>query len=230
MNGTSTFVLNAVKFTGLSVGNAGLKERRETTLSQLKRINNFRLRKIRKRKPFEPRGRPYDFLRNYLNSLGFTVYPTEIICGSKGVPLTQYHPALDVAAYKDGFYYAFEYKSVEEGIHAKVFEQIETYRRSFDYVLVVLNRGFTFTRKPRGPLTPRSKYYQQLMSQGIGLWCICGKEWIQVLEPKLQQPIEENNAYIEEKFKRYVFKELPLQEFEPNQKLITEYLVKHNVS
>jgi len=190
---------------------------------RLKRINNFRLRKIRKHKPFEPRGRPYDFVRAHLSSLGFTVYPTEIICGSKDVPLTQYHPALDVAACKDGFYYAFEYKSVEEGIHQKVFEQIETYRRSFHFVVVVLNRGLTSTHKPRGPLTSKSKYYQQLTSQGIGLWCICGKEWLQVLEPKLQQPVEENTTWIQDKFHKYVFRDKPF-EVPSQQKRLTEYV------
>jgi len=185
-------------------------------MSNLKLINNFRLRKIPKYKPFEPRGRPYDFVRVYLSSLGFTVYPTEIICYGK-------HPCLDVAACKDGYYYAFEYKSAAEGIHAKVFDQIETYRRSFDYVVVVLNRGLTFTNKPRRPLTSKSKFYRQLEVEGIGLWCVCGKEWLQVLEPKLQQPNEDNIAYIEEKFHKYVFRDKPF-EVPSKQKRLTEYV------
>jgi len=193
-------------------------------MTNLKLINNFSLRRIRKHKPFEPRGRLHDFVRVHLSSLGFTVYPTEIGCDSRCVPLTQYHPWLDVAAYKDGYYYAFEYKSVAEGIHQKVFDQIETYRRNFDYVVVVLNRGLTSTNKPRGPLTSKSKYYQQLMSMGVGLWCICGKEWVQVLQPKLQQPNEKNIAHIEDKFHRYVFKDKPFEVPEPQQKTLMEYV------
>lgn len=181
------------------------------------------MRKIRKHKPFEPRGRLHDFVRTHLDSLGFIVYPTEIGCDSRCVPLTQYHPWLDVAAYKDGYYYAFEYKSVAEGIHAKVFDQIETYRRNFDFVVVVLNRGYTFTNKPRRPLTSKSKFYQRLMSEGIGLWCICGKEWIQVLEAKLQQPVEKNIAHIKDKFHKYVFRDKPF-EVPAQQKRLTEYV------
>jgi len=93
------------------------------------------VRKIRKHKPFEPRGRLHDFVRIHLSSLGFTVYPTEIGCDSLGVPLVQYHPWLDVAAYKDGCYYGFEYKSAAEGIHAKVFDQITKPYSSRQHVL-----------------------------------------------------------------------------------------------
>lgn len=180
---------------------------------------------IRKRKPHEPWGRPYDFLRRYLATTGFVVYPTEIIVDLTGVPdRTTWHPCLDVAATKKGDYYAFEFKSASEGLQNRVLEQIECYRRSFDYVIVVLERGNYQNGKPKGPLTPKSKYYSKLQKVGVGLWCICAGKYITVIEPQRQTPIPENRAWIDEKFHRYVFKDLPFEVTDPRQKRLIAYL------
>jgi len=186
--------------------------------------------KIWKSKPWELRGKPYDFLRKHLASIGFVVYPTEIVIAGRGCEGPSFHPCLDVAATKDGDYYAFEFKSEREGLHDRVFEQIESYRHSFDFVIVVLERGYSRTApygvKPRGPLTPKSKYYSILQQTGAGLWCICGEQYVQVIEPQRQTPVEQNRTWIDEKFHRYVFKDLPFEVTDPNQRRLTLFLRK----
>lgn len=78
---------------------------------------------------------PYPFLSTYLMNKGFHVYPHEMICGSVNCQHER-NRFVDVAAKKNEKLYAFEYKSATDYLMRAV-KQVENYRLSFDYVIVV---------------------------------------------------------------------------------------------
>jgi len=176
------------------------------------------------------RTRQYGFLKSYLDGRGFTVYPSEIIVGLNGLPQTKEGFFVDVAAFKDGGYYAFEYKSLRDSIGSqRLLNQICNYSLSFDYVMVVAEVNENGKRREASINPKRGSHMQQIISLGAGFWTVhlqnnpykhdYGKTvFTEVLEPKLQHPNPDNKRYIEQKFKRYVFG-LPVPE-DPNQKTI----------
>jgi len=182
----------------------------------------------------------YGFLKSYLDSRGYRVYPSEIIIGLKDIPHKDEGFFADVAAFKNGHYYAFEYKSNGDQL-LRSLKQIDNYALSFDYVVVV-------AEVPRHDISvnlSRGVRIKEILKTGAGFWTVQhnrsepwfvdadplfgGKtknlithEFSELVEPKLQHPNLENKHYIEQKFKRYVFG-LPVPD-DPNQKTITSYL------
>lgn len=168
----------------------------------------------------------YGFLKSYLDSRGFSVYPSEIIIGMQDIPHTDGCWAVDVAAFKDDHYYAFEYKSLGDSIASKrLINQIGNYSLSFDYVIVVAEVNKNGRRREASIDPKRGSHMQQFLSLGAGFWTVQFGDpivFVEALAPSLQHPHSENKAYIEQKFKRYVWG-LPCPE-EPNQKTIMDYL------
>lgn len=168
----------------------------------------------------------YGFLKSYLDSRGYTVYPTEIWCGSRDVPYDQ-NLGVDVAAWKYGHYYAFEYKSNADQL-MRALKQIANYSLSFDYVVVV-------AEIPRYDVSvdlERGVRVKDILRNGAGLWTVQfpNPMWPkdsklvfkELMAPSLQHPNSENKRWIEQKFNRYVWG-LPCPE-DPNQKLIEQWL------
>jgi len=171
----------------------------------------------------------YGFLKSYLDGRGYSVYPTEIVVGHKDLPVTNQGFLVDVTAFKDGGYYAFEYKSLRDSIGSqRLLNQICNYSFSFDYVVVVAEVNENGKRREASIDPKRGSHMQQIISLGAGFWTVQFPKghiyhtdpgvFVEVLEAKLQHPNPENKRYIEQKFKRYVFG-LPVPE-DPNQKTI----------
>jgi len=229
---TSTFVLTVVKFIELGVEDA-------VTIRSPNKVSPLNKTFVRKRTP------KYGFLKSYLDSRGFRVYPSEIIIGMQDLPYTKGCWAVDVAAFKDDHYYAFEYKSIGDSIASKrLINQIRNYSLSFDYVIVVAQvtrkTGQKDVRRLEASINPkRGCHMREILSLGAGFWTVQFGEiedtsvryqykpfdtpvWEERLEPKLQHPHPENKLLIEQKFKRYVFGN-PVPE-DPHQKTIEQFL------
>ena len=109
---------------------------------------------------------PYPFLSNFLMRKGFTVYPHEMVCGSINCQHER-NRFVDVAARKDGKCYAFEYKSAGDYLMRAV-KQVENYRLSFDYVIVV-------AEVPRCDVSvhpTRGVRIKELLKLGAGFWTV----------------------------------------------------------
>jgi len=172
------------------------------------------------------RSHKYGFLKSYLDTQGYSVYPTEIWCGSRDVPYEQ-NLGVDVAAFKHGYYYAFEYKSNADQL-LRALKQVANYSLSFDYVVVV-------AEIPRYDISvnpARGVRIKDILKTGAGLWTVQfpNRMWpegskpvfAELMAPSLQHPNSENKRWIEQKFKRYVWG-LPCPE-DPHQKLIEQWL------
>jgi len=121
---------------------------------------------------------PYPFLSDFLMKKGFTVYPHEMVCGEVNCPHPQ-NRFVDVAAKKDGKLYAFEYKSVGDYLLRAV-KQIENYRLSFDYVVVV-------AEVPRYDVSvhpTRGVRIKELLRLGAGFWIVNFQRTTEHLEKK----------------------------------------------
>ncbi len=97
---------------------------------------------------------------------GFKVYPHEMVCGEIGCPNEQ-NRFVDVAAMKDRLFYAFEYKSAGDYLLRAV-KQVENYRLSFDYVIVV-------AEIPRADVSvhpTRGVRIKEILKLGAGLWTV----------------------------------------------------------
>lgn len=119
-----------------------------------------------------------------MDSCGFTCFPRELrLVGEK-------HPLVDLAAYKDDAFWAFEYKSFADRLDRGV-EQCNGYARWFNYVSIVIERR----------LTAKSKYYAICRDLGFGvlLRAIDGS-WAWKLDPKSQRPSKERLDYVRRKF------------------------------
>jgi len=181
---------------------------------------------VKKRSP------KWNFLKNYLDGKGYTVYPTEIACSTKHCPDPERNFMVDVAAFKNGCYYAFEFKSNGDQL-IRAIAQIKNYAVSFDYVIVVAQVNKEGLREVS--VDPaRGKHMKQLLNAGAGFWTVYfpydpynpDRNFIPIMnelvEPKLQNPHAENKKWIINKFKRYVWG-IPHPE-DPNQKQIKEWL------
>jgi len=105
-------------------------------------------------------------LKRYLKQKGYDVYPSEIVCGPIGCPHQQ-NRLVDVAARKGECFYAFEYKSARDYL-PRALKQIENYRLSFDYVILV-------AEIPRGDVSvdpKRGFYMKKFLNLGVGLWTV----------------------------------------------------------
>jgi hypothetical protein len=144
------------------------------------------------------------FIIEYLQMNGFIVYPTEIYCGIDNVPHYPYR-FVDAAAYKEGNFYAFEFKSSGDPLCSeRVFKQIENYKVSFDYVILVAEiprkgrTGFTLNLK--------GKKIYDILRLGAGI-CILSinsstKKYVvkEIVKPKKQKPNLKNKRFIEKQF------------------------------
>jgi len=177
---------------------------------------------VKKRSP------KWAFLKNYLDGKGYSVYPTEIACSTKHCPDPERNFVVDVAAFKHGYYYAFEFKSNGDQI-IRAIAQIKNYAVSFDYVIVVaqIPRPQDLSVDPK-----RGIRIQDMLKLGAGLWTVHFPNkpyqpdalpiFVEEIEPKRQNPHPENKKWIENKFKRYVWG-IPHPE-DPNQKTIQGWL------
>ena len=126
----------------------------------------------------------HEVLQQYLDQLGFTCYPRELrLKGEK-------HPLVDLAAYKNDNFWAFEYKSFGDWVGMGI-EQCKCYARWFDRVSLVAERR----------LTTRSKFYHSCKKLGYGI-LLRGIEgsWAWRLDPQLQHPSDKNRNYVLVKF------------------------------
>lgn len=108
----------------------------------------------------------YGFLKRYLRQNGYDVYPHEMICGPIGCPHEQ-NRFVDVVARKNGCFYAFEYKSAGDNLLRAV-AQVENYRKSFDYVIVV-------AEIPRHDISVdpgKGVRIHDILKLGAGLWIV----------------------------------------------------------
>jgi len=178
----------------------------------------------------------YPFLSAHLLAQGFQVYTREMVCGSIGCR----HEAnrfVDVAAQKQGFYYAFEYKSNGDHI-LRALPQVENYSQSFDYVIIV-------AELPRTEISldlRRGVRIKEFLRLGAGIWTVkfdrlkkedeYGNTWTEssnpqfkvLSEPSLQNPHPKNKEWIRLKFQNYG-KRLPLlkRQVSEGQKELSEY-------
>jgi hypothetical protein len=156
-------------------------------------------------------------------------------CGTIGCPHKQ-NRFVDVVAMKGNHIYAFEYKSATDYILRAV-EQVENYRQSFDFVVVVAEiPRFDISLNPTRGI--RIKEFIQL---GVGIWAVEFKgkiidsethltfktnpHFTIICEPKLQTPIPRNREWVIAKFKRYGLN-LPFLKKPPDehQQSIIQYL------
>jgi hypothetical protein len=126
----------------------------------------------------------YELLRQYLDQMGFICYPGEFDLE------TEKHPLVDLAAFKDDCFWAFEYKSFADHL-GKGIEQCKCYANWFDRVSLVIERR----------LTTKSKFYDACTSQGYGILLrgIDGS-WAWKRDPHPQNPPESNRGYVLAKF------------------------------
>jgi hypothetical protein len=122
----------------------------------------------------------YELLREYLDQMGFTCYPGEFELE------TEKHPLVDLAAFKDDRFWAFEYKSYADWL-GKGIEQCKCYANWFDFVSLVIERR----------LTTKSKFYDACRALGYGILLrgIDGS-WAWKHDPRLQNPPESNRSYV----------------------------------
>ncbi len=176
----------------------------------------------------------YPFLSAHLLAQGFQVYTREMVCGSIGCR----HEAnrfVDVAAQKQGFYYAFEYKSNGDHI-LRALPQVENYSQSFDYVIIV-------AELPRTEISldlRRGVRIKEFLRLGAGIWTVKFDKmekgdppftWIEsinpqfqvLIEPSLQSPNPKNKEWIRLKFEHYL-KRMPLlkHQLSENQRELTD--------
>ncbi len=148
----------------------------------------------------------HSFLIEYLKRTGYIVYPIEIRCGLHETPHYPYR-WVDVAAYKGGKFYAFEYKSSGDPICGAV-KQIENYRKTFDYVILLVE----VPRKGRSDVSltlKRGKRIYKIIGLGAGIWIVsrnrsnmrCAIQ--EIVRPKPQFPNPINRKYIEKAFRTY---------------------------
>ncbi|MCX6658917.1 MAG: hypothetical protein NTX81_00845 [Candidatus Bathyarchaeota archaeon] len=143
------------------------------------------------------------FLAEHLERIGYLVYPTELSCGCHDTPHDQGR-WVDVAAYRNGGFYAFEYKSSGDPISGAV-KQIENYRNSFDFVILLVE----IPRKGRSGLSlnsRRGKRIYDIVRLGAGIW-IASKNHArevydirEIAKPRIQTPNSLNRKYIERLF------------------------------
>lgn len=156
------------------------------------------------------------FLKSHLQNQGFHVYPTEIICSGKHCPVPDRSLIADVAAEKNGEYYAFEYKSLGDNINSpRLMEQINNYSVSFDYVIVVAEVDEKGHRYEASVNPKRGTHMREILALGAGFWTVHFPHYTynpgqppiftEIAPPKQQQPNPENKQWIINKFKRYVF-------------------------
>jgi len=174
----------------------------------------------------------YPFLVGHLLAQGFKVYPHEMICGSIGCPYER-NRFVDVAAKKEGCFYAFEYKSVADYL-PRALQQVENYRQSFDYVIVV-------AEIPRNDISVnlrRGVRIKEFLGLGAGIWTVkfdklkredaYGQSWLESInpqfevlkDPSLQSPDPRNREWVELKFEYYGVLVLKHQISEDQKRLI----------
>lgn len=161
----------------------------------------------------------YSFLKDYLETQGFTVYPTEIAIITYNCPVPR-HPWVDVGAFKGGFYYAFEYKSAGDYL-PRAKEQILNYRLSFDFVVVVAE----IPRRDVSVNPKRGRHAREIVKLGAGLWTVNKDVFNELAPPQKQNPIPENRQWMNDKFHRYVWKDLPFDPLDPRQKRLEEFIL-----
>lgn len=160
----------------------------------------------------------YPFLAKWLVSQGHIVYPMEMIC--QPVPVKKgpvfrvenvKHPfeyqeihylygAVDVVSMFHGKLWAWEFKSQNDSVKRAAL-QVENYRRSFDYVSVVvedLGKLDSVVKKTDLRISTMLKHL------GVGIyWLNNGK--IELVEaPKLQVPEKALREDLVNRFRRYV--------------------------
>jgi hypothetical protein len=165
----------------------------------------------------------HGFLVDKLKRIGYVVYPTELRCGYHNNPHGQNH-WVDVAAYRNGRFYAFEYKSSGDPI-CKAVKQIANYRNSFDYVILLAE----IPRKGRSgvSLNSRGKRIYDIIRLGTGIW-IASKNRSQgrydireIAKPRLQSPNPANRKYVEREFQSHYWADsMTRAAFSPSQQTL----------
>ena len=169
----------------------------------------------------------HKILSNYLRQRGYIVYPDELKCGYIETPNYPYR-WVDIAAYKNTKFYAFEYKSSGDPISGAL-KQIENYRHTFDYVILVVE----VPRKGRTGISlnsKRGKKIYQILSLGTGVWTLSldkSKRKIMIKEitkPTLQNPNSTNRRNIEKIFRTHSWKNKRIEAgFNPKQNRIDQF-------
>lgn len=167
-------------------------------------------------------------LTDYLTRSRYLVYPGEISCGRYETPNSPYR-LVDVAAYRNGRFYAFEYKSSGDPVSNAV-RQVENYGKSFDYVLLVLEvprkgrYGFSLTLR-------RGKRIYEIIRCGVGVWSLSknsiGREYRiqEIVKAKLQRPNHLNRDFIRKTFTQHFKKyNLTKPEYNPQQRQLEQWL------
>ncbi len=122
-------------------------------------------------------------LITFLQNRGFNPHPNEVFC-----PSTK-HCWVDVAAQKDGDYWAFEYKSRNDSVRRGL-EQCCSYAPAFNYVVLVADRH-------RASSSP---YFGQFKRNGFGVWSHTVKGFYTILNPR-RHTINKAGTVIEKQFK-----------------------------
>lgn len=173
------------------------------------------------------------FLKNDLEGKGFAVYPTELECLMKHCIEPSRCRVVDVAAFRNGAFYAFEYKSAGDPIYAgdgkstRLLTQISNYASSFDFVVTVVE-------VPRHDVSmnlKRGVRIRAVLRAGSGLWTVefnrnpyspdTLPKITELVEPTRQNPNAESRAWIMNRFKRHVWG-IPVPEH-PDQKQIEKW-------
>jgi hypothetical protein len=148
----------------------------------------------------------HKILSKYLRRRGYIVYPDELKCGYLDTP-NYPHRWVDVVAYRNTRFYAFEYKSSGDPISGAL-KQIENYRHTFDYVILVVE----VPRRGRTGISlnsKRGKKIYQIISLGSGVWTLSlnksKRKFLmkEIAKPKLQNPNSKNRAIVEEIFRNH---------------------------
>jgi hypothetical protein len=126
----------------------------------------------------------YEKLQEYLDPLGFTCFPREF-----RLPAGK-HPLVDFVAFKQGSFWAFEYKSFADSLKMGV-EQCEAYADWFNYTTIVRE----------GRLTRKNKYYVMCRDAGFGILLLSiDGHFSWMLDPRPQNPAEENINHVQQRF------------------------------
>jgi hypothetical protein len=148
----------------------------------------------------------HKILSIYLRRRGYIVYPDELKCGYLDTPHYPYR-WVDVVAYRNTRFYAFEYKSSGDPISGAL-KQIENYRHTFDYVVIVVE----VPRRGRTGISlnsKRGKKIYQIISLGSGVWTLSlnksKRKFLmkEIARPKLQNPNSKNRAIVEKIFRNH---------------------------
>ena len=171
-------------------------------------------------------------LSKYLRRRGYIVYPDELRCGYLETPNYPYR-WVDVVAYKNTKFYAFEYKSSGDPISGAL-KQIENYRHTFDYVVLVVE----VPRKGRTGISlnsKRGKKIYQIISLGSGVWTLswdkCKTRFMikEIKKPIQQNPNTMNRKNIEKIFKNHSWKNKIIEAgFNPRQNRIDQFISSLN--